>query len=382
MRGLVHLILLSNGCRIDAIGSGQKLRGRRNYERRPDLILCDDIENDEGVRTAEQRQKTADWFWKAVCKSGDSYTDILVIGTILHHDSLLAGLLENPGFQSRKYRAVLSDAPSPLWTDWELLASDLTDPDREKTAHAFYFKHRKEMLAGSKVLWPEKLSYYDLRLMRLTEGDAAFNSEMQNQPIDPAACLFSAQWFRYYNPAEVDFRAADFRFYGYCDPSLGRTASSDYSAIVTLAVDRNTGLSYVWDADIQRRHPDKIIADILEKERLLRRETGRGYALFGAETNQFQWFLKEQLARESARQGLYLPIQGVRSTEDKTMRVETLQPDVKNGYILFRRDQTLLLQQLSQFPLGAHDDGPDALEGARTLARKQSRTANLSGLHL
>ena len=181
-------ILLTNGCRIDAVGSGQKLRGRRNYERRPDLILCDDIENDEGVRTAEQRQKTADWFWKAVCKSGDSYTDILVIGTILHHDSLLAGLLENPGFQSRKYRAVLSDAPSPLWTDWERLASDLTDPDREKTAHAFYFKHRKEMLAGSKVLWPEKLSYYDLRLMRLTEGDAAFNSEMQNQPIDPAAC--------------------------------------------------------------------------------------------------------------------------------------------------------------------------------------------------
>ena len=209
-------ILLSNGCRIDAVGSGQKLRGRRNYERRPDLILCDDIENDEGVRTAEQRQKTADWFWKAVCKSGDSYTDILVIGTILHHDSLLAGLLENPGFQSRKYRAVLSDATSLLWTDWERLASDLSDPDREKTAHAFYFKHRKEMLAGSKVLWPEKLSYYDLRLMRLTEGDAAFNSEMQNQPIDPAACLFSAQWFRYYNPAEVDFRAADFRFYGYC----------------------------------------------------------------------------------------------------------------------------------------------------------------------
>ena len=94
---------------------------------------------------------------------------------------------------------------------------------------------------------------------------------MQNQPIDPAACLFSAQWSRYYNPAEVNFRAADFRFYGYCDPSLGRTASSDYSAIVTLAVDRNTGLAYVWDADIQRRHPDKIIGDILEKERLLRR---------------------------------------------------------------------------------------------------------------
>ena len=218
--------------------------------------------------------------------------------------------------------------------------------------------------------------------MRLTEGEAAFNSEMQNQPIDPAACLFSAQWFRYYTPAELDFQAPSFRFYGYCDPSLGRTATSDYSAIVTLAVDRDTGLAYVWDADIQRRHPDRIITDILEKERLLRRETGRGYTLFGAETNQFQWFLKEQLARESARQGLYLPIQGVRASEDKGLRIESLQPDVKNGYILFRRDQTLLLHQLSQFPLGAHDDGPDALEGARTLARKQSRTAALSGLRL
>jgi len=373
-------ILLSNGCRIDAVGSGQKLRGRRNYERRPDLILCDDIENDEGVRTAEQRQKTADWFWKAVCKSGDSYTDILFIGTILHHDSLLANLLQNPGFKSLKFQAVLADSPSPLWQEWERIATNLADPQREKTAHAFFYRHRGEMLSGSKVLWPEKLSYYDLRLMRLTEGEAAFNSEMQNQPIDPASCLFSAQWFRYFNPAEVDFRQSQFRFYGYCDPSLGRSANSDYSAIITLAVDGDTGLSYVWDADIQRRHPDRIIADILEKERLLRRETGRGYTLFGAETNQFQWFLKEQLARESAKQGLYLPIQGVRSTEDKTMRVESLQPDVKNGYILFRPDQTLLLQQLSQFPLGAHDDGPDALEGVRTLSRRQSRGAKLTGL--
>ena len=64
------------------------------------------------------------------------------------------------------------------------------------------------------------------------------------------------------------------------------------------------------------------------------------------------------------------------------MRVESLQPDVKNGYILFRRDQTLLLQQLSQFPLGAHDDGPDALEGVRTLARRKSRAAGLERLQI
>ena len=140
----------------------------------------------------------------------------------------------------------------------------------------------------------------------------------------------------------------------------------------------DSGLAYVYDADLQRRHPDQIITDILDKEQQLRRETGRGYTLFGAETNQFQWFLKEQLARESARQGLYLPIQGVRATEDKTIRIESSQPDVKNGYIRFRPGQKLLLRQLQEFPLGAHDDGPDALEGSR----RGRAGAHISGLRV
>ena len=78
------------------------------------------------------------------------------------------------GFQSRTYRAILSDSASPLWADWEALYADLADPKRERTAHAFFYRHRKEMLTGARVLWPEKLSYYDLRVMRLAEGASAF----------------------------------------------------------------------------------------------------------------------------------------------------------------------------------------------------------------
>ena len=43
--------------------------------------MLDDIENDENVRTAEQRSKLSNWFNKAVSKAGDSYTDIVYIGT-------------------------------------------------------------------------------------------------------------------------------------------------------------------------------------------------------------------------------------------------------------------------------------------------------------
>ena len=62
------------------------------------------------------------------------------------------------------------------------------------------------------------------------------------------------------------------------------------------------------------------------------------------------------------------------------MRIESLQPDVKNGYIVFRRDQARLIEQLSEFPMGGHDDGPDALEGVRTLSRRGRRTGNLGRL--
>ena len=82
---------------------------------------------------------------------------------------------------------------------------------------------------------------------------------------------------------------------------------------------------------------------------------------------------KEELAKASAKAGLYLPIEEVQQTSDKVMRVQTLQPDVKNKYIKFNRRHKRLLEQLTQFPMGAHDDGPDALEGARSIAKKVKR---------
>mgnify|MGYP000065661485 FL=1 len=314
------------------------------------------------------------WFKKAVSKAGDDYTDIVYIGTLLHYDSLLANTLKNPGYKAIKYRAVISFSPeADLWQEWENIFTDLSDEDHEENARKFFEAHREKMLAGTEVLWEEKLSYYDLMVMKVTEGEASFNSEEQNEPINPEDCVFNEEWFDYYNEAEMDFKDKDFQFFGFVDPSLGKTKKSDFSAIITLAKSKVTGYMYVLDADIERRHPDRIITDILEKERWLKRDFGRGYKKFGAETVQFQWFLKEELAKASARAGLYLPIEEVPQTSDKTMRIQTMQPDVKNHYIKFNKKHKRLLEQMFHFPMGAHDDGPDALEGCRTIAKKSKR---------
>ncbi len=369
-----NVLVTKSNIKLEAIGSGKKIRGRKHRNWRPDLIILDDVENDENVRTPDQRAKLDNWFKKAVSKAGDDYTDIIYIGTLLHYDSLLANTLKNPAYRAIKYKAVISFSEADsLWQQWTEIYTDLANDGREREALAFFQQHQATMLAGTKVLWEEKLSYYDLMVMRVSEGESAFNSEMQNEPINPDDCLFMEEWLDYYNEAEIDFRDRAFQFFGFVDPSLGKSKKSDFSAILTIAKHKASGYMFIMDADIERRHPDRIIMDVLDKERWLRATYGRGYKKFGAEVNQFQWFLKEELAKASARAGLYLPIEEVQQTSDKVLRIQTLQPDVKNKYIKFNRRHKRLIEQLTQFPMAAHDDGPDALEGARTIAKKSRR---------
>lgn len=362
------VIVTKTNIKVQALGAGQKVRGLKHKNWRPDLFILDDMENDTNVQTPEQRKKLHDWFTKAVLKAGDSYTDFVYIGTMLHYDGLLAKILTNPGFKGKKYKAVLAFSSSSLWDIWEKIYTDLSNDKHESDALAFFEAHREDMLAGTQVLWEEKNSYYDLMRERVDGGEASFNSELQNEPINPDDCLFREEWFDYYNPHEVDFSAARWRFVGFVDPSLGKSKKSDFSAIITLALDMQTGYMLVADADIERRHPDRIIEDVLEKARWLQRDFKKRYYKFGAETNQFQWFLKEQLAKASAKARVYLPIVEINQTSDKTLRIQTLQPDIKNKYIKFNAQHKRLLEQLRFFPMGDHDDGPDALEGARSLA--------------
>ena len=166
------VILLQNGCRIDAVGSGQKLRGRRHGARRPDLIVLDDIENDQEVYSPEGRQKLERWYFGAVSKAGDRYTDIVCIGTVLHHDSLLVHLLENPAYRSFRWQAVEQFSPSPLWETWRTIYTDRSDDNRDKRALAFFRRHRlvkpslRRILIHTAPLLSEK-SYHFFALLSM-----------------------------------------------------------------------------------------------------------------------------------------------------------------------------------------------------------------------
>lgn len=373
------VILTRTDVKVDAVGSGKKIRGRKHRNWRPDLIVLDDIENDENVNTAEQRRKLKSWFDKAVSKAGDTYTDIMYIGTVLHYDSLLSNVLKNPRYKARTYRAVTGWAQNTqLWDEWETIYTNLFDEFHEDHAREFYEEHKAEMLEGTEVLWEDKLSYYDLMEIRVAEGVASFNSELQNDPVDPENATFQEEWFEFYDDAPPDFAGPDFFLVGANDPSLGKNKKSDTSAIIGLAMDRKTGYMYVLDADIARRHPDVIIDDAIALAARYRRDL-KPLRAFGVETVQFQFFFKEVMAQRSAEAGEYLPIEEIQSTGNKLMRIESLQPLVKNHYIKFSRRHKTLLAQMTEFPMGRNDDGPDALKMAVDTAMKVRGSTGKAG---
>lgn len=363
------VILLETGVKIEAIGSGKKIRGRRHKQWRPDLLILDDIENDENVNTLEQRKKLANWFYKAVSKAGDTYTDIVYIGTLLHYDSLLAKVAKNPEYKSVKYRGVISFAKdNSLWEAWEAIYTNLGNDNRQEAAKAFFDSNREEMLEGTEVLWEAKLSYYDLMVIRISEGEASFNSEIQNDPIDPESCTFQEEWFDFYDGKEPDFSDSRFVFFAANDPSLGKNKKSDTSAIIVIAKDTKTGYMYILIASVEKRKPDVIITDAIETSKRLKIEYRKGLFKFGVETVQFQYFFKDVMAQRSAEAGEYLPIEEIQSVQNKDMRIQSLQPLVKNGYIKFSEKHKTLLQQMKEYPMGRNDDAPDALQMAVKLA--------------
>lgn len=346
----VGTIVTANDAKVQVFGSGKRMRGLRHGPHRPDLAIGDDLENDENVRSPEQRDKLESWLKKTVLSLGaaDDSMDVVVIGTILHYDSVLARLIKNPLWKSRKFKAVIEwPHRMDLWDKWEELLLN----EGEESALNFYVERKTEMEAGSIVSWPAAQPLYKLMIKRARDGRPAFDSEQQNDPVSGDDAPFANCIQFWVN------RLAEWRFFGACDPSLGKHgASRDPSALLVGGFNRNTGILDVVEALIKKRLPDRIIEDVIELQ--------REYLclLWGVETIQFQEFLKTELVKRSAARGVPVPAIGIKPTTDKLLRIETLQPHMANGLIRLHPSQNTLIDQFRHFPKADHDDGPDTTQ--------------------
>jgi predicted phage terminase large subunit-like protein len=368
-------IRLPNGATIEAFGAGQRIRGRRRRANRPTLIICDDIQNDSHIESARAREKSRQWFNGLLLKAGTKRTNIIHLATALHREAIGPALMTTPGWTSHRFQSIVRwPERMDLWREWEEIYANMDLEDRATKARAFYDHRRAEMDAGAEVLWPDEEDLYTLMCMRLEGGRTAFEREKQNVPINPDLCEWPEDyfdrpiWFDEW-PAELSIRVIAL------DPSKGADArTADFSAFVLLGIDRN-GTAFV-EADLARRPTPQIVADGVEHCRRFRAD------MLGIETNQFQELLADGFAAEFSRHGLFnIPIETLENTTNKLVRIRRLGPLLSQGRLRFKshsRGTQLLFDQLREFPLADHDDGPDALEMAIRLADRwlDSRSFN------
>lgn len=378
-----------NAIRVMAKSKGQQVRGLIHGQHRPSLILCDDIESLDGTLTPEQRIKTRNWFYKDVLKCGqvDGSTNITVIGTCLHPESLLSELLQSSGWLSRKYQAVESFSENEfLWEQWKAIYTDLSNPNRQADAQAFYETHEEALLAGTQVLWPAGESYLQLMRMRIDEGQASFYSEKQNEPLDPERQLFDMKRAKRYRITDdglvwldgsekhVPWDALE-RVIAFHDPALGKKpgqhSEPDFAAIVVVGQDMD-GYLYALDCYMEKASPAIQISKALALQQKW------GFAILYLEENHFQQLMKPLYTQAIEEAGVSdLRVVGVHQHQNKYQRISTLEPDITNGYLLFSDViHPRLIDQLILFPT-SYDDGPDALQGAVAQLKRGSTQPRL-----
>jgi len=373
-----------NGIRLKAWGVRQKLLGARHLQWRPDLCIYDDLEDPAELANPENRKKNEAWFFRKAVNIGDiTYTDHLVVGTILHADALLPKLIAKYG--GTTYRSVIRWSESPLWDRWAEIYASEADPEKRE-ARAFFEAHKSRMLAGTEVLWPEGESYYDLMCLRQDIGPAAFDAEKQNDPAESG--WFKEEWLEKWAYDPSDIAGKRLIVTAACDPSMGKDTGAP-SAIVVIGKDPDSGVVYVLEGDIARRHPSQIIRDVIAHQEHHRCVAWR------FEEVQLQEYLKDQLITESMKAGVPLPVYGVRPHKDKHLRIQGLQPHIFNGVIRLPRTMRAgrdnpmnLWNQLIHYPKAAFLDGPDALEMAfsgsralgegRVVTRRRRRSSRMT----
>ena len=366
-------IITRDKIQIVGKGAGQKLRGIKYRQFRPDKIIIDDLENDENVETEAQRAKLLNWFQKALLPCGSVDEKVFYIGTILNYESLLNKVLTMPEYSMwdrKKYQAVYEFSKSPLWDKWENILRDESDSKAGIKADKFFKAHRAAMLKGTKVLWEGKMQdhYYDLMKIRFMNPES-FDSEYQNDPISEATRDFKEDWFSYWTILpEIT------GVYIGVDPSLAKKAKSDTSAIVAIGKGADN-LLYVLNASIARRKPDKIIDDLISMCIMYRKKLIK----VGIESVQFQAFFATECAKRAIAMDMPLPIEPMQSTIEKSLRLKGLIPFVKNGTLKFHTSQTRLLNEMKRFPKGS-DDGMDALKFAIECIYPTGSTSFAAGL--
>ena len=388
------------GVKVEPFGAEQAIRGTFHGASRPKLLLGDDLITDSEAKSPTERENRWTWLTKAIDYLGppDGSVKYMGVGTVLDKDDPISRAKRTIGHMVHHFRAIVNlPARMDLWEQCQalMLTDDLraqeaagTDgrvlPEAELPSFQFYQANKAAMDEGAVVSWPAVRGLFWLMRQR-AKAPKAFGTEMQGEPRSDEDKVFSPVRFHV-------GRLAQWLLFGGCDPSMGRGETSDPSAILGGAYDKQRARLHVEYAEIKRRVPSKLEADLITFQREFRAQA------IAFENNGAFEHSRITFARAGIQAGVPLPLVGLPATVAPEVRIDSLEPYVTDQLeprIVFNPALTQLLAELDSWPekqSGHHYDGLSALwllwviavargggHQLQTVARKGAPTASRGG---
>lgn len=328
-----NIIVAATGTRIMSASTEQSIRGAIHGQYRPDLIIADDIEDPSSVKTLESRDKAEQWLTGDVVPLGDKGTKVVIVGNLLHEDSLLMRLKER--INSGRMPGLFLEFP--LVDNQGQIAWLAKYPNME----AIEEERRK---IGNEVAWQRE---YMLRIIS-SEGQLVHQS-----------------WIHFYQELP-DRSNHNFRFVAHgVDLANSMKTHADYTAIITAYV-------FGQGEDLKIYIAANPVNKRMEFPQAIQQIRNISNALGGnvyIENVAYQGAMIQQLQKEN-----YSVFPVSPGGQDKWMRASSITPLIQSGTILFpQQGAETLIQQLLGFGIERHDDLVDALVYLVTEAVKRNR---------
>jgi predicted phage terminase large subunit-like protein len=331
--------------RLMAKGSEQKVRGLKWGSKRPDLIVCDDLENDEIVLNKDRREKFRKWFYGALlpCRSDNGI--VRVVGTILHMDSLLERLMPESQLQSIKRVKSLIREELKEYTNVRLPWKSVKYRAHNSDFTALLWADRR----NEDWLRAEKQKYVDMGLPEI------YAQEYLNVPLDESNAYFKRADFL---AEREDDKSRSKKFYITADLAISEDERADYSVFTVGGMDSD-GILHVVHSIRERLDGKEIVEIIMQLEKKFKPEA------FGIEEGQISKSLGPFLRDLMVRSNQYINLIPMKHlAKDKMTRARSIQARMRAGAVKFDKDalwyQTLEDECL-RFPRDKHDDQVDAL---------------------
>jgi predicted phage terminase large subunit-like protein len=334
------IIEFDNGyqCRVIAKGSEQKLRGIKWNNKRPNLIICDDLENDEIVMNDERRRKFRNWFSGALMPCRSVHGIVRYVGTILHMDSMLQRLMPRE-FDKRTVKEPLfiRSASGSSWMS------------------ALYWAHDDKF---QNILWPSRWPKDKLEAERayyLSQGQGdKYAQEYLNRPIDEANSYFRKSDMV---PMEETDRKHRKIYYIGVDLAFTLAQSADYTVFVIGGVD-DSGITHIESVIRERMDSVDAVAMMLQLNKKY------DPALFFFEKGAMTNSVLPHLHKAMDENHNYFSYELMNRSVDKVQFAQTIRARMRLGKVRFDKKQEWFLdfeQELLRFPRDAHDDQVDAI---------------------